>query len=79
MKIYTKTGDQGETGLMGGKRVTKDSLRITAIGEVDECNALLGICQTYPKGDFLEKILKSKWTNGASISRNPGMKNERTV
>lgn len=42
MKIYTKSGDSGETGLLGGKRISKDSLRITAYGSVDELNALLG-------------------------------------
>ena len=44
MKIYTKTGDQGETGLLGGDRVHKDSVRIEAIGAFDELNAYLGIC-----------------------------------
>ena len=44
MKIYTKTGDKGETGLMGGERVSKDSLRVAAYGEVDELNAVLGVC-----------------------------------
>jgi len=44
MKIYTKTGDKGETGLMGGKRLSKDSLRIRAYGEIDELNAVLGVC-----------------------------------
>ncbi len=43
MKIYTKTGDTGETGLLGGKRVSKGSLEIQIIGEVDELNAALGI------------------------------------
>ncbi len=42
MKIYTKTGDEGTTGLFGGKRVAKDSPRIAAYGDVDELNALLG-------------------------------------
>jgi cob(I)alamin adenosyltransferase len=42
MKIYTKTGDRGETGLIGGARVLKSSLRVEAYGEVDELNALLG-------------------------------------
>lgn len=42
MKIYTKTGDQGETGLFGGPRVRKDHPRIEAYGTVDELNALLG-------------------------------------
>jgi cob(I)alamin adenosyltransferase len=42
MKIYTKTGDKGETGLFGGQRVPKDSERVEAYGEVDELNAVLG-------------------------------------
>jgi cob(I)alamin adenosyltransferase len=47
LKIYTKTGDRGETGLVGGARALKDSARIQAIGAVDELNAVLGItlCQ----------------------------------
>lgn len=43
MKIYTKTGDKGETGLWGGGRIPKDSPRINAYGTVDECNAVLGL------------------------------------
>lgn len=43
MKIYTKTGDRGETGLVGGRRLGKDALRIRATGEIDELNALLGL------------------------------------
>jgi cob(I)alamin adenosyltransferase len=42
MKIYTKTGDGGTTGLIGGTRIEKNSLRITAIGDVDELNAAIG-------------------------------------
>ncbi len=42
MKIYTKTGDKGETSLFGGQRVPKDNLRIEAYGTVDELNAYLG-------------------------------------
>ncbi len=43
MKIYTRTGDDGSTGLWGGKRVSKDSLRVHAYGTVDECNTALGL------------------------------------
>jgi len=43
MKIYTKTGDRGQTGLIGGKRVSKASLRIEAYGSVDELNSALGV------------------------------------
>lgn len=46
MKIYTKTGDKGETGLFGGERVSKDSLRISAYGTVDELNAFIGYAIT---------------------------------
>ncbi len=43
MKIYTKTGDDGATGLFGGPRVSKDDARIEAYGAVDELNAVLGV------------------------------------
>src|SRR5260370_31720676 len=42
-RIYTRTGDAGETGLAGGQRVPKDSLRIEAYGTVDELNAFVGL------------------------------------
>ncbi len=43
MKIYTKTGDDGTTGLLSGKRVSKSSLRVEAYGTVDELNTIIGI------------------------------------
>lgn len=43
MKIYTKTGDSGQTGLWGGQRVSKDSLRVSAYGTADELNAVVGM------------------------------------
>ena len=43
MRIYTKTGDTGETGLFGGGRVPKSDIRVEAYGDVDELNALLGV------------------------------------
>jgi cob(I)alamin adenosyltransferase len=46
MKIYTKTGDSGETGLFRGPRVRKDAARIEAYGTVDELNAVLGVVRT---------------------------------
>jgi cob(I)alamin adenosyltransferase len=44
-KIYTKTGDGGETGLIGGRRVSKASARIETYGTVDELNSVIGICR----------------------------------
>ena len=46
MKIYTKTGDDGTTGLQGGRRISKSNLRIVAYGAVDEINSCLGIVMT---------------------------------
>jgi cob(I)alamin adenosyltransferase len=45
MKIYTRTGDRGDTGLFGGGRVGKDDVRVDAYGEVDELNATLGLAR----------------------------------
>ena len=47
MKIYTRTGDKGETGLFGGTRVSKSHLRVEAYGDVDELNCTLGIARTH--------------------------------
>lgn len=47
MRIYTKTGDSGTTGLVGGTRVSKSDRRIAAIGDVDELNALIGVARSH--------------------------------
>ena len=47
VKIYTKTGDQGMTGLLGKDRVSKDDVRIEAYGTVDELNAVLGLVRAH--------------------------------
>jgi len=47
LKIYTKTGDDGTTGLFGGGRVPKDALRIESYGTVDELNSLLGLARAF--------------------------------
>lgn len=56
-RIYTKTGDDGTTGLIGGGRVPKDSLRIETCGTVDELNALLGVVRSYCLDEATENIL----------------------
>lgn len=58
MKIYTKTGDQGKTGLIGGHRVWKDDLRIDAYGTIDELNASLGLVRCEPLDDPLDELLQ---------------------
>lgn len=50
MKIYTRGGDKGETGLLGGERVRKDSLRIQAYGTLDELNSHLGLLRDHAQG-----------------------------
>ena len=62
-KIYTRTGDDGTTGLVGGKRVSKDALRIWACGTVDELNAAIGLARAFnaeeksPASRRIDKVL----------------------
>ncbi len=78
MKIYTKTGDEGQTGLLGGDRVSKDSLRIHAIGEIDELNAYVGICCTLLEDQLLEekliRIQNHLFDIGSEVACPPGGK-----
>jgi cob(I)alamin adenosyltransferase len=57
-KIYTRTGDGGSAGLVDGSRVSKSSLRMTAIGEVDEANAALGVAiAAIGPGELADRLL----------------------
>jgi len=47
MKLYTKTGDKGQTGLIGGTRVAKNDVRLDAYGTIDELNSFIGLLTTY--------------------------------
>jgi cob(I)alamin adenosyltransferase len=58
MKIYTKTGDTGETGLFDGTRVSKADARVEAYGAVDELNAWLGIIRAHQPGVDLDGLLQ---------------------
>jgi cob(I)alamin adenosyltransferase len=57
MKIYTRTGDKGDTSLFGGQRVPKDALRIDAYGTVDELNSLLGVVRADSTDPQIDRIL----------------------
>ena len=59
MKLYSKRGDDGFTDLGSGTRVQKDSLRIDAIGEIDELNSLLGLAHSHSKNSELSGLLGS--------------------
>ena len=59
MKIYTRTGDQGDTGLFGGGRVPKDHQRVAAYGEVDELNSTLGVVRAAAAERFFDELLQS--------------------
>lgn len=75
MKIYTRTGDDGTTGLWGGHRVSKDSLRVSTYGAVDELNALLGVVRASGADPALDPLLariqNELFILGADLS-NPG-------
>jgi cob(I)alamin adenosyltransferase len=58
MKIYTKTGDRGDTSLFGGQRVPKDALRIEACGSVDELNSVLGIALADGPDEEIRSVLE---------------------
>jgi cob(I)alamin adenosyltransferase len=72
MKIYTKTGDSGDTGLFGGGRVRKDHPRVEAYGDVDELNAVLGLVrasETLPRVDeIVARVQRDLFSIGALLA-----------
>ncbi|OGH85861.1 MAG: ATP:cob(I)alamin adenosyltransferase [Candidatus Magasanikbacteria bacterium RIFOXYC12_FULL_33_11] len=74
MKIYTKTGDKGETSLLGGKRVFKNCVEMEAIGEVDELNSFLGTLVSYLdekfeiEKEYLQKIQNKLFDLGSNLA-----------
>jgi cob(I)alamin adenosyltransferase len=71
MKIYTKTGDDGTTGLIGGRRVHKSDARIECIGAVDELNAAIGLAAvtaSAPGGDRLRAVQNELFAIGSHLA-----------
>jgi cob(I)alamin adenosyltransferase len=81
--IYTRTGDQGETGLFGGGRIGKDDPRVEAYGEVDELNAALGLARSIGLDPQLEalaaEIQAQLFTIGAVLATPSGTKAETYI
>lgn len=75
MKIYTKAGDNGQTGLIGGRRVSKADLRIDAYGTVDELNSWIGLVCDQAVNNTRKEVLKEVqdrlFTIGAELATDP--------
>lgn len=72
MKIYTKAGDKGETGLFGGGRVSKDNPRVAAYGDIDELNSVIGLIRSTEPielfGDLLQAIQHDLFSIGGHLA-----------
>ena len=75
-KIYTRTGDDGTTGITGGDRVPKDDARMEAIGDVDELNSTIGLVRIHPLPEavagLLERVQQDLFNLGGELSM-PGV------
>lgn len=80
-RIYTKSGDRGETGLGNGMRISKDSPRVVAMGDVDELNALLGLVMLYGQFeiDLLRLIQNELFDLGADLCMPPGEDDSKSL
>ncbi len=70
-KIYTRTGDDGTTGLVDGARVAKHALRVSAFGTVDEANSIIGLARLHTTGDadaMLSRIQNDLFDLGADLA-----------
>ena len=79
MKIYTKTGDEGLTSLLGGTRVPKFDVRIDAYGTVDELNSYIGMLRdqevNWMRAEILKEIQDRLFTIGADLATDPSKQN----
>lgn len=90
-RVYTRTGDKGETALVGGKRVPKDSLRIEAYGTIDELNSIVGLARVFNEerleegethrflDDVLRKIQDELFDLGSELATPPELSYEGMV
>lgn len=83
MKLYTKTGDDGTTGLFGGGRVPKASARVSAYGTVDETNAAIGLARAMRPDDAIDVVLalvqQDLFVLGAELACVPGRESKLTI
>ena len=83
MKLYTRTGDDGTTGLFGGGRVVKDHPRVVAYGEADGLNAFLGfaagVCEDTALREVLEELQQMVFQLGADLATLPDTPHESKV
>ncbi len=81
MKIYTKTGDKGQTSLVGGTRISKTELRIEAYGTVDELNSYVGLVRDQAvnndRKDILKEIQDRLFTIGSILASEPEQTKKR--
>lgn len=75
-KIYTKAGDDGKTGLIGGERVSKHHIRVDSYGTVDELNSHIGMIRCFVKGEkeeiLLSEVQNDLFTMGSFLASSPG-------
>ncbi len=76
MKIYTRTGDNGQTSLYDGSRVDKDDIRVESYGTLDELNSYIGLCINYAKNED-KKILRDIQIKLFSVSGELATKKEQ--
>ena len=83
MKLYTRSGDDGTTGLIGGGRVFKDDLRVAAYGSIDEANAAIGAavaaCHDALTAAMLREIQSELFVLGAELATPPGQNVQRPL
>ena len=83
MKIYTKTGDKGQTSLIGGTRVSKSNTRIDAYGTVDELNSYIGLVRDQAvnaaRRDLLKEIQDRLFTIGSQLATDPAKMGKKVL